>query len=67
MYPHSPFPEQVTKEKCLAFLEANKGRNAKNNPNKVVGIQTYLSYVNAIVDLYNTEVLFYANIFFLFW
>ena len=56
MYPHSPFPELVTKEKCLAFLEANKGRVAKNHPGKIVGIQTYLAYVNAIMDLYNAQV-----------
>jgi hypothetical protein len=59
MYPHAPYPELVTKEKLLAFLETNKGRTAKNNPDHVVGIQTYLAYVNAVVDLYQTQVRLY--------
>ena len=59
-YRHQRFPELVTEEKLLAFLEFNKGRTSKKNPNKVVGIQTYLSYVSAVVDLYNTQVIMFS-------
>jgi hypothetical protein len=58
MYSHSPYPELVTGEKLLAFLEHNKGREAKNKPGHVIGIETYLVYVNSIVDLYTSQVRF---------
>ena len=56
MYSYALYSELVRKEKILAFLEANKGGTSKNNEQHIVGIQTYLAYVNAIVDLYQTQV-----------
>ena len=43
MYSHSPNPDLVTGEKLLAFLEHNKGREVKNKPGHVIGIETFYS------------------------
>ena len=53
---HSPFPELVTPQKLLAFLESNRGRASKKDASKTITLPTYLQYVSAIVDLYQTQV-----------
>jgi hypothetical protein len=57
MYPHSSFPELVTPEKLLAFLEAQKGRPSKKNPEETIGLPTYYQYVTSVKDLYTTQVI----------
>jgi hypothetical protein len=56
-YAFTSFPELVTPEKLLAFLEYNNGRASKKDPAKVIGLSSYLAYVSAVVDLYQTQVI----------
>ena len=50
-----PVPALVTPQKVLVWLNDNKDRPSRTNPDRVIGVQSYYSMVNAMVDLWKQQ------------